>query len=112
VNADVTPHLALILFLPWYAVLAWVFWRMRARHARARRKLAALAFIVGALLAAGWAGVWAFENADTSVGALWKQLLASSVGYAAYLSVLLAGFAVLRSPVTRLAGADEAKRQS
>ncbi len=32
-----------------------------------------------------------------SVGAIWKQVLASAVGYAAFLSILLAGFLMLRS---------------
>ncbi len=95
-NAAVAPHLALILFLPWYAVLAWLFWRAMASGANARRKLAVLAFIAFAFLAAAVAGVWAHDNADTSVGALWKQLFASSVGYGAFLSGLLAGFVALR----------------
>jgi hypothetical protein len=97
VNAAVAPHLALILFLPWYAVLCWVFWRMRARDASAGRKLVVGGFIALSLITAGIAGDWAYGHADTSVGAIWKQLFASSVGYAAFLSVLLVGGVALRS---------------
>lgn len=97
VNAVVELNLALLLFLPWYVLLGWLFWRMTARHRTAGRKLVALAFLCISLFAAGLAGVWAYGYADTSAGAIWKQVLACVVGYGAFLGVLLAGFAALRA---------------
>ena len=94
-NADVAPHLALLLFLPWYAVLGWLFWRMRGSGGSAVRRLTVLAIIGASLLSAGIAGVWAYHHADASVGAIWKQVLACAVGYAAFLVGLVAGIVVL-----------------
>jgi len=96
-SSAVAPHLALILLLPWYAVLGWVFWRLRASGTDARRKFAALALIVFSLLAAGFAGTWAYDYAQPLAGTIWKQVLASTVGYGAFLAGLLVGFVVLRS---------------
>lgn len=96
-NAALAPHLALILFLPWYAVVGWFFWRLQTREPHVGRKLAVLVIIALSLVAAGLAGLWAYDIADRSVGAIWKQVLASAVGYAAFLSILLAGFLMLRS---------------
>ena len=97
-NTVVELNLALILFLPWYALLGWLFWRLRARGAQARRKLVVLALLVVALLAAGVAGIWAFGHADPAAGAIWKQVLACVVGYGVFLGVLVAGFALLGAP--------------
>lgn len=97
-HAIVELNLALILFLPWYVLLAWLFWHMRARGKSTSTRLAALAFLVGSLAAAGIAGAWAFGHADPSAGAIWKQVLACVVGYGTFLAVLTLGFAVLRSP--------------
>ena len=97
VDAAVAPHLALILFLPWYAVLAWMFWRARSRNASGVRKLVVLAFMTLSLIAAGLAGIWAHAYADPSFGAIWKQVLASSVSYGVFLSVLLVGLLTLRA---------------
>lgn len=97
VDAAVAPHLALILFLPWYAVLAWLFWRVRSRNASGVRKLLVLAFIALSLVAAGLAGIWAHAYADPSFGAIWKQVLASSVSYGVFLAVLLVGLLMLRT---------------
>lgn len=99
-DAAVAPHLALILFLPWYAVLAWLFWRARSRNASSMRKLVVLAFIALSLVAAGLAGIWAHAYADPSFGAIWKQVLASSVSYGVFLSVLLVGLLMLRATST------------
>jgi hypothetical protein len=98
VNPTVELNLALLLFLPWYLLLGWLFWRLRARGGAPARKLAAFAFLVVALVAAAFAGIWALKHADPSAGAIWKQVLACVVGYGAFLGVLVAGSAVLRTP--------------
>jgi len=102
VSADIAPHIALLLFLPWYAVLGWLFWRVRGRHGTAARKTGALAIIAAALAAAGLAGVWAYHHADASVGPIWKQVLACAVGYAAFLLALLVGLMTLRRSRSRI----------
>ncbi|MGQ0800232.1 MAG: hypothetical protein ACT4NL_08995 [Pseudomarimonas sp.] len=96
-NSNVAPHLALILFLPWYAVLGWLLWRLRATGHDARRKLAVSAYIGLSLVAAGFGGIWAYGYAEPLTGSIWKQILASTVGYGAFLAGLLIGFASLRS---------------
>ena len=44
-------HLATLLLLPWYAVVAWAFWRMVTRGAPATRKFAALGVPLAAIFA-------------------------------------------------------------
>ena len=100
-NPFVELNLALILFLPWYVLLGWVFWRARARGASTSRKLLALGFLAVSLAAAGFTGVWAYGFADPSAGAIWKQILACVVGYWAFLGVLALGFAALRPPTSQ-----------
>lgn len=92
-NAVVELNLALILFLPWYLILGWLFWRLSTRGAKPARRLAALAVLGIALGAAGGAGVWAYGYADPAAGPIWKQVLACVVGYGAFLGVLLLGIA-------------------
>jgi len=86
-----------MLFLPWYAVLAWLFWRGRTPHAGVGRKLVVFGFIALSLVMAGFAGSWAYAYASPSYGAMWRQVLASSVSYGAFLSVLLTGLLLLRT---------------
>ena len=97
-NAIVELNLALILFMPWYLLLGWLFWRVRARGASSARKFVALAIRLASMVAAGTTGVWAYGIADTSSGMIWRQILACVVGYWAFLVVLAAGYGMLRSP--------------
>jgi len=94
-NETVQINLALILFLPWYAILGAMYWFYPRQPRHAVRRL----FDAGALIVTTWLSVWAmrwgFLNADTSVGALWKQVLATSVSYGAFLGALSAA-ALLR----------------
>ena len=87
-NPTVQINLALILFLPWYGILAWVYWFYPRQPRTARRR----AFDAGALLATTLLSIlamrWGFLTADTSVGELWKQVLATSVSYGAFLGAL------------------------
>ena len=94
-NALLELNLALILFLPWYAVVLWIFWRATGKHAAGARKIASLAFCVLSLVAAGIAGVWALGQADPAAGAIWRQVIACVAGYAAFLSVLTVGAVVV-----------------
>jgi hypothetical protein len=89
-------NLALILFLPWYAILAACYWYYPRRPAGAARRL----LDSGALLATTWLSLlamrWGFLTADTSVGQLWKQVLATSVSYGAFLAALTSAYFLRR----------------
>lgn len=93
--ADVA-DLALILFLPWFAILAALYWfypRNLVRDpARRRFDLAALAL---AFIAAFVAGRWGYATAATGIeaGPIWRQVLASLLAYKAFLVVLGAAWA-------------------
>lgn len=87
-NGRVQIVLALILFLPWFSILGFVFWRFpRQPRTRARR-----GFDLGSLLLAtglaAWGMQWGFFHANPGYGAMWKQILATSVAYGLFLLVL------------------------
>ncbi|HJW45368.1 MAG TPA: hypothetical protein VJ484_02655 [Lysobacter sp.] len=87
-NAHVELNLALILFLPWFAILGVLFWVYpRAPRTLARRAFDAASLVV-ATVAAGAGMYWSFYNADPHAGAIWKQVLASSVSYGLFLLVM------------------------
>lgn len=87
-SAGVQLHLALILFAPWFAVLSVLFWR----YPRLPRGPARFAFDAASLTlatAAAIAGMyWGMTHADVGYGAMWKQILATSVAYGLYLGVM------------------------
>jgi len=88
--ADVA-DLALILFLPWFAILAVLYWfypRSVPRTAARRRfdlTMLALAFVASFV-----AGRWGYSIASTSIeaGPIWRQVLASLLAYKAFLVVM------------------------
>ena len=87
-NSQVELNLALILFLPWFAILVYVFWRFPPRpRTTARRSLDAAALLVATTLST--VGMqWSFLHADPKYGGMWKQVLATSVAYGLFLLVL------------------------
>lgn len=89
-------NLALILFLPWFAILGVLFWV----YPRQPRNAARRAFDVAALAASAAGFVlsvqWAHASADPTYGRMWKQVFATSVGYGVFLALLLAAFLVRR----------------
>ena len=89
-NVAGIPALALILFAPWFVILAALYWL----YPRQPRNAVRMRFDVIALLVA-FAGClgslyWSFDIADRSHGHLWPQILATSVGYGVFLAVLTA----------------------
>lgn len=90
------PVLALILFAPWFLILASLFWlypRQPRTGPRRRFDIAALLLALGAFVASLH---WSFGYADRSHGHLWPQILATSVGYGVFLLVLTVAFFVRR----------------
>ena len=104
-NPNVEINLALILFLPWFAILGFLYWRFpRLPRPRARK-----VFDIVALLAAGAAAVvgmqWSFFAADASYGPMWKQVLATSVAYGLFLGVMLVAVVIRAYAFPRPPGA-------
>ena len=82
------PYLALIMFLPWFAILGALFWLFpRAPRTSMRR-----VFDTATLLLAGigsFLGMrWAYLTANTDVGTMWKQIFATLVAYGVFLGVM------------------------
>lgn len=100
-NADVQLNLALILFLPWYAILAGLYWC----YPRQPRTLARWSFDVVALASTTLLSIlsmqWGYRNADVSVGPMWKQILATSVCYGVFLAAMATAFFLRRAWVVR-----------
>lgn len=100
-NPIVALNLSLILLLPWYLVLGIVYWRTRRKPATAAQRGFDLAALLLALAAAAAGGYWSLAHADPSAGAIWKQVLASLVGYGLFLLVLMLAFLARRGGASR-----------
>lgn len=87
-NSQVELNLALILFLPWFAILGYLFWRFPGSPRSAARRCLDVASLLCATTLAGIGMQWAFFHADPGYGGMWKQVLASSVGYGLFLLVM------------------------
>lgn len=99
----VEANLALILFLPWFLILATLFWAYPRQPRNAVRR----GFDVVALAVATAGFVlsvqWAHASADPAFGRMWKQIFATSVGYGVFLVLLLAAFVLRRRYLRRRA---------
>ena len=99
-NLAALPVLALVLFAPWFLILSALYWLYpRQPRTAARRRFDAVALL---LAYAGCAAslYWSFDHADRSHGALWPQVLATSVGYGVFLLVLAVAFWLRRRRFT------------
>jgi hypothetical protein len=96
VNPHVEVNLALLLFLPWFAILGTLFWLYpREPRTRARRVFDVLSLVV-ALVAFVITVQWGHAIAEPtgSAGRIWKQVVATAAGYGVFLGVMvLAWFA-------------------
>ena len=73
-NPEIEFNLALVLFLPWFAILGALFWF----YPRAPRH---------PMLS--WLAMrWGMLNADPAAGAIWKQVLATLLAYGVFLAVV------------------------
>jgi len=92
VNVAGIPALALVLFAPWFLILAGLYWwypRQPRNAARMRFDAAALLLAFGGCLASLY---WSYGFADRRYGQLWPQILATSVGYGVFLALLALAF--------------------
>jgi len=99
-NPLVELNLTLILFLPWFGILAtlyWLFPRQPRGPARVLYDVVTLALAVAAFL---YSVYWSISNADASYGRLWPQILATAIGYGVFLAALGLAF-WLRVPLLR-----------
>ena len=81
--------LALILFLPWFVILGWVYWSFPKQSprsaARSRFDAAALLIAIGLSAAGMWLGMQADAGRHPNI---WKHVLACLYAYGAFLAVL------------------------
>lgn len=93
-NPQVELNLALILFVPWFSILAWLFWAYPRQPRGALRTVYDSASLIVSTLAAGWGMHWSMYNADPQAGAIWKQVLATSVAYGLFLGLMTVAIVV------------------
>ena len=87
-NPQVELNLALILFLPWFSILAVLFWVYpRAPRTFVRKLFDSVSLLLATGAAAGGM-YWSMANADRSFGHMWQQVLATSVAYGMFLLVI------------------------
>lgn len=87
--------LALILFLPWFAILAWAYWVWPKWLPRsATRRGFDSAVLVCAVLASAIAMGVAYDINTGFGGMLWKQVIATLWAYAGFLGVVAVAFLV------------------
>jgi hypothetical protein len=93
-NPLVELNLALILFLPWFTILAVLFWKF-PRHPRGpMRLLFDATSLLLAVVAAAIGMYWSMATADRAFGHMWQQVLATSVSYGMFLLVVGAALLV------------------
>lgn len=93
-NPLVELNLTLILFLPWFAILSFLYWYFprKPRHAaRIVYDIVAVGLSVAAFIASVH---WSHANADPVYGKMWQQILATALGYGVFLGALTVAFAV------------------
>ena len=100
-NPFVELNLGFVLLLPWYLILAVLFWLYPRGPRPAAIRLFDIASLVLAVTVSALGGVWGFRHADPNVGAIWKQVLASLIGYGLFLLVLALAVALRRKLLAR-----------
>jgi hypothetical protein len=100
-NLAGVPDLALILFAPWFVILAVLYWLYPRQPRDAARRLFDLAALLVAIAAFVLSLHWAHGHASRAHGHLWPQILATSVGYGVFLLVLTVAVFVRRAWLRR-----------
>lgn len=102
-NAFAELNLALILFLPWFLILGVLYWVYPRQPRHAARVLFDIAALVLSTAAFVWSIHWSLDIADRSYGRMWPQVLATSLGYGAFLAAMTTAFFVRRAWLRRQA---------
>ena len=87
-NPQVELNLALILFVPWFAILAVLFWLYPQQPRSLQRTVFDSVSLVSATVLAAWGMYWSMENADPRFGHMWQQVLATTISYAMFLATM------------------------
>ena len=95
------PTLALVLFAPWFLILAWLYWAFPRQPRNARRRILDVVALASALAAFIATLQWSHAYADRQHGQMWPQILATSAGYGVFLLVLLVAVFVRRAWLRR-----------
>lgn len=82
-------NLALILFLPWFAILGTLFWLYPRQPRPPARKWFDAVALVSAVLVFVLAMHWGHAWADAGYGRMWQQIVATAISYGAFLGVLV-----------------------
>jgi hypothetical protein len=86
-------YLALLLFSPWFAILAWAYWKYpKAQVEGGHTRRLDFAVLLLAVALSAIAMRWSFYQDWHGAGTLWPQVVATLAGYHAFLAVLAAGW--------------------
>jgi hypothetical protein len=97
VSLALQPNLALLLFAPWFLILAVLYWVYPRQPRHAARRLFDAGALAIALIAFVLTLHWAHAYADRRYGEMWPQVLATSAGYGVFLAVMLVAIYVRRA---------------
>ena len=95
-NSVVEINLAALLFLPWFAILAVLYWLYPRQPRPSWRKWFDLGALTGSALLFVGSLHWALEWADRGYGRMWQQIVGTSVSYGVFLAALTLAFFVRR----------------
>jgi hypothetical protein len=104
-SASLQQVLALVLFLPWFAILTTLFWFYPREPRDAGRRVFDLVSIALALVAFVIVVRWAHGYAAPTgtAGNIWRQVLATVSGYAVFLGAMVAAWFLRRGWLGRRA---------
>ena len=103
-NLAAAPDLALILFAPWFLILAVLYWLYPRQPRDGARRLFDASALLVAVVAFVVALHWSHHYASRAHGTMWPQILATSVGYGVFLLVLAVAVLVRRGWLRRRGG--------
>lgn len=87
-NPLVELNLAMILFVPWFSILAVLFWMFPRQPRNATRRAFDLAALALAAVVATFGMQWSVRNAEPGYGHMWQQILATMMAYGGFLMVM------------------------
>lgn len=87
-NPLVELNLAMILFVPWFTILAALFWMFPRQPRGAGRKAFDIVSLVLATALATFGMQWSVHHAEPGYGHMWQQILATMMAYGGFLMVM------------------------